>query len=105
MPLPTDGRIDGAEPLYRVALSDAVRAAAGAAPVVRHYADSRLLPPPYELALARYEDDDEVYLFYLNEHGETQSDTLHDSIADAFAFATCEFGIERSDWYACGGRG
>lgn len=105
MAISTDGRIDGAEPLYRVQLSDAVRVSAALQPVVRHYGDVGLLAPPYELALGRYTADDGVYLFYLDEHGEVQTDTLHDSLADAFAYAACEFGIARSDWYACGERG
>ena len=105
MAISTDGRIEGAEPLYRVQLSDAVRAAVVQQPVVRHYGDTGLLAPPYELAVGRYAADDGVYLFYLDERGEVQTDTLHDSLADAFAYAACEFGIARSDWYACGDRG
>jgi hypothetical protein len=101
MAISADGRIDGAEPLYRVQLSDAVRAAAAQQPVVRHYDDTGFLAPPYELAVGRYAADDGVYLFYLNERGEAQTETLHDSLADAFAYAACEFGIARADWYAC----
>jgi hypothetical protein len=64
----------------------------------QHFLGAQLLPKPSELMIARFDDDAEVYLLYLNAQGEEITDTLHDSIADALNQAEREFRIKPFEW-------
>ena len=88
--------------IYTVNLTQEQRDAAMAIPKKRHYRDGVMLAAPKSLAIAKSPATDEYYLFYYNDRGEEQSDTLHDTLDDAFDFAEVEFGIERSQWSLCG---
>lgn len=47
------------------------------------------------VALARYEDEADVYLFYCNREWDVMTDTCHSSVEEALAQATFEFaGLE-----------
>ena len=50
------------------------------------------------LAVARYKNDDGVYLFYCDRKWETDNDSLYSSIDDALEEATRQFEVAPSDW-------
>lgn len=63
-----------------------------------HYFGQSELPAPFSLEIIQYFDDDGYYLFYLNEKGEVQTDTYHDSLEGAIEQAKWEFKISENDW-------
>jgi hypothetical protein len=66
-----------------------------------HYLNGVLLPPPHKVAIARYGDDEEVYLFYYDAVSEDEiTDTWHESVEAARKHAEWEFGIRADEWSA-----
>jgi hypothetical protein len=53
---------------------------------------------PVYLEIVQYPNDSGFYLFYFNEQKEFLTDTYHDSLEDAMAFAESDFDINRNDW-------
>ena len=64
----------------------------------RHYRGNVRLGKPARLQIASFENVDGFYLYYLDEHGQEQSDTYHDSINDAMEQARSEFGVTPGEW-------
>lgn len=54
------------------------------------------LPTPKNVEII--EDEDGVYLYYLDGNGEFLTDTWHKSVGDAMEQAEFEFGIHVDDW-------
>lgn len=65
-----------------------------------HYRDGGLLPRPCALEIVRYENQPGVFLHYLDEVGDAQTDTWHQSLEDAFHQARTEFGVVGIEWAA-----
>jgi hypothetical protein len=57
----------------------------------RHYVGGSLMGPATALAIARYEDEDGVYLFYVDGDGAVVTDTWHESVEDALGQAAFEY--------------
>ena len=55
----------------------------GALPVGGELVGGTLIPPAKALAIAQYAGEENVYLFGLDEHGDIQSDTGHETVEDA----------------------
>ncbi len=72
----------------------------GNAPTGRtiHHAGSTVFPKPHALAIVQYPGDQGCYLLYLDDAGEEQTDTYHDSPAAAMAQAAWEFTVEPHEW-------
>ena len=80
----------------------------------RHYDDERLLPPPAELVLCRYDSLRQLttakparkhvtyYLFYLDDSGAEMTDLAPVSLDDGLAQAEGEFGIKPEEWELIG---
>lgn len=64
----------------------------------KHFLGKHLLPKPNELSIVRFNNESEVYLYYMDADGNEMTDTLHDSVDDAVKQAKLEFGIEPSEW-------
>ena len=64
----------------------------------RHSFGGVLLPEPRGLLISRYDDDPGYYLLYLDDRGDIQTDTYHESLDGAFRQAKFEFSLELSDW-------
>ena len=64
----------------------------------RHYMGGVELPPPHKLEIAQYPGDAGYYLFYLDEWGECQTDTYHDTLEDALQQAWREFRVRPDEW-------
>ncbi len=62
----------------------------------RHYDGGRLLPPPAEVVIARY--DSSYYIFYLDGAGDEMTDLLEQTFADALMQTEAEFGIKPDEW-------
>ncbi|HFC7549381.1 TPA: hypothetical protein ACFOTW_002091 [Neisseria meningitidis] len=54
-----------------------------------------ILPKPVALSIVQYEDDQG---FYLDETGQEQTDTYHDTLDSAFEQVEFEFGISKEEW-------
>lgn len=67
----------------------------------RHYQGNEPLPPPTQLQIMRYADDSGYYLLYLDAEGKKLTDTYHETLDEALAQATWEFGVEPSEWSLC----
>ncbi|CAD7289864.1 hypothetical protein LMG7974_01950 [Campylobacter majalis] len=63
-----------------------------------HFCGNDILPKPYALSIIQYDNDEGFYLFYLDEIGNEQTDTYHETLDDVFVQAEFEFGIKREDW-------
>lgn len=63
-----------------------------------HRTPMGILPQPVALSIVQYEDDQGFYLFYLDETGQEQTDTYHDTLDSAFEQAEFEFGISKEEW-------
>ena len=50
-----------------------------------------LIPPAKAIAIAEYPDENGFYLFGLDDRGDVQSDTWHETIEDALAQADFEY--------------
>ncbi len=68
----------------------------------RHYWGNIELPPPHELQIVRYPGDKGFYLLHLDENGEWQSDTYHDTLEDALEQAWREFRVRPEEWEIVG---
>ena len=64
----------------------------------RHYFGNQLLPAPAMLQITKYADDPGFYLLYFDPDGKELTDTYHDSVEQAMAQATREFGVEPAEW-------
>lgn len=64
----------------------------------RHFRDGALLPAPVALLITQYRVDQGYYLFYCDESGEEQTDTYHDTLAQAMRQAEVEFGVKPEEW-------
>lgn len=62
-----------------------------------HRRGGQTLPTPTRLELAQYRGDEGIYLLHYNGDVE-QSDTYHDTLAEAIEQARFEFEIGASDW-------
>ena len=84
--IPTD--LDGA-----VVLSTAVVLPGAGTGRTKHFRDGALLNDRIRnLAIARYDEADEVYLFYCDTHWNVLTDTLHSTVEAAVDQAHFEFG-------------
>ena len=63
----------------------------GGLPVDGELVGGELIPPARALAIGRYPDEHNVYLFGLDENGQVQSDTWHETVEDALAQAAYEY--------------
>lgn len=63
-----------------------------------HWLYGDVLPEPRALLISQREGDPGFYLNYLDGHGESQTNTYHDTLDGAFAQAEFEFAIRREDW-------
>ena len=79
--------IDGATVLRVADLSAAVPTGR-----TRHLVRGEEVPAFAALAIATYDDDPGVYLFYCDEQWRAVTDTLHETLDDAMAQAEFEFG-------------
>jgi hypothetical protein len=52
------------------------------------------------LAIARYPDSKEAYLFYCDTDWETENDSLYSSVEEAITEATQQFGVTQDEWAA-----
>jgi len=60
----------------------------------RHYAGNELLPLPASLQVAHYPDGSGgSYLLYLDDEGQWQTDTYHDTVESALGQAEFEFQV------------
>jgi hypothetical protein len=50
-----------------------------------------LIPPAKALAIAQYPDENSFYLFGLDDQGDVQSDTWHETLEDALSQADFEY--------------
>ena len=64
----------------------------------RHYHGDTLLPPPVELQIVQYPGDLGYYLFYMDDSGEEQTDTWHETPEGAMNQADFEFGVKPEEW-------
>ena len=64
----------------------------------RHYVDGALMEKPSALRIARYPNSLGYYLRYLDEEGREQTDTYHQTVADAHHQAAFEFGVQPHEW-------
>ncbi len=64
----------------------------------RHFVGKTVLPRPYQLKIAKYDNDEGYYLFYCDRHGEELTDTYHETIEKAELQASWEFCIDQADW-------
>lgn len=89
--------LDSAVVLRYAHVTDDVRATGntrhlrGALPVDGELVGGELIPPAKALAIARYPGEDNVYLFGLDENGQVQSDTWHETVEDGLAQADYEY--------------
>lgn len=60
-----------------------------------HRTPMGILPKPVALSIVQYENDPG---FYLDETGQEQTDTYHDTLDSAFEQAEFEFGISKEEW-------
>ncbi|WP_127401597.1 hypothetical protein [Neisseria meningitidis] len=63
-----------------------------------HRTPMGILPKPVALSIVQYKNDQGFYLFYLNEAGQEQTDTYHETLDSAFEQAEFEFGISKEEW-------
>ena len=63
-----------------------------------HTNDGKLLPPPHGLAIVQLPDDPGVYLYYLDEDGDEQTDTYHATVEQAMNQARFEFSVNVDEW-------
>jgi hypothetical protein len=63
----------------------------GALPIDGELAGGELIPPAKALAIVRYPGEDNVYLFGIDDNGQGQSDTWHETVEDALAQAEYEY--------------
>jgi hypothetical protein len=56
------------------------------------------LPPPHRLEIARLAAAPGYYLLYLDEDGEEQPGTWHESLERAMEQANYEFGLAPAEW-------
>jgi hypothetical protein len=63
-----------------------------------HRMGSDILAPPRGLQIAQYSGDEGYYLLYLDDQGEEQTDTYHDSVLAAMRQAEFEFGVGTNEW-------
>ena len=80
--------------IKRIFISDRIKATGKTV----HYSGQNELPMPFSLEIVQYYDDNGYYLFYLDDKGEVQTDTYHDSLQGAIEQAEWEFGISELDW-------
>jgi hypothetical protein len=59
--------------------------------ITRHFRDGELQTGFTRLALAQYQGDDGVYIFYCDDDWNCLNDTLHANLADAEEQAAAEF--------------
>ena len=64
----------------------------------RHRRYGHILPEPRTLLILQREGEPGFYLEYLDDQGEAQTNTYHDTLDRAFAQAEFEFAIRRNDW-------
>ncbi len=69
----------------------------------KHIKGGELLPAPKSLRIVRYPDDPGIYLLYLDQDGQEQTDTWHKSVDDAQWQATFEFEVQPEEWRTPGG--
>lgn len=68
--------------------------------ITNHYRDGGILPQPCGLEIVRYENQPGVFLNYLDQAGDAQTDTWHQSLEDAIHQARTELGVEKNEWAA-----
>ena len=68
----------------------------------RHVRGGQPLPPPHELKVVQYPEDEGFYLLHFDARGEELTDTYHESIEDALAQADWEFNVRADEWEAAG---
>jgi len=86
--------LDGAKVLKHAIVSNEVHATGA----TRHVAAGVEVGPAAALAIAGYEGQEGVYLFYLDAEGTVVTDTFHDSVDDALGQAAFEYvGLRWSD--------
>jgi hypothetical protein len=56
------------------------------------------MPPPSELRIVSYPDDNGYYLFYCDGNGVEMTDTYHESIERALSQAEWEFEVKPDEW-------
>jgi hypothetical protein len=81
------GELDGAKVLAFAVVTPEVNATRRTV----HRLGNDILKPAACLAIARYDDDAGVYLFYCDEAWQVLTDTLHDSVDKAKAQAEYEY--------------
>ncbi len=64
----------------------------------RHYRNDREIPPPSELKIVSYSNDQGYYLLYLDAQGNELTDTYHESVESAMEQAAWEFNVLPDDW-------
>lgn len=77
-----------------------IRLTAANAPtgMTRHLHGKTELPAPVELQIVKYPDDAGYYLLYLDDSGNEQTDTYHDTLEGALSQAEFEFKTRPGDW-------
>jgi hypothetical protein len=95
---PVEDRIGDAHVLYRIRLSEPERTRAQHAPKTIHLAGNVPQQVAHALAVARYDGEPTYYLLYLDQAGNVQSDSPHDSAEAAFRQAEFEFGLPPEEW-------
>ena len=66
-----------------------------------HYINDALVTEFSGLAICKYADSEEFYLFYCNESWECITDTYHETVESAIDQAEFEFITSKSDWIFC----
>jgi hypothetical protein len=87
---PPPAQIDGATVLQYADLTKATPTGK-----TRHIVEGETVRSFAALALAGYESESEVYLFYCDHDWNAVTDTQHDSVQDAIRQANFEFGLLR----------
>lgn len=64
----------------------------------RHYNFGVLQKMPAKLQIASFEGDSGFYLYYLNDNGECQSDTYHETLDHAQQQGKAEFQVSPDEW-------
>jgi hypothetical protein len=65
-----------------------------------HARGGESLPEPLSLLISQVDGDPGYYLSYLDDRGDAQTNTYHDSLEQAFRQAEFEFTIGHGDWQA-----
>ena len=63
-----------------------------------HFLSNIPAPPPVELRIIQYPEDNGYYLFYCDDRGKEYTDTYHDSVEDAMRQAEREYNVKPEEW-------